>query len=65
METPTSKTPNPSGQRLHEGQSAFLAEQLGQRVAILPVILFLVVGLILLFFVDEARARQDRDGSVT
>lgn len=43
---------------------AGLAEQLGQRVAILPVILFLVVGLILLLFVNEARARQDRDGPV-
>jgi UMF1 family MFS transporter len=42
-----------------------LAEQLGQRVAILPVILFLVVGLILLLLVNEARARQDRDGSAT
>ncbi len=34
------------------------AEQLGQRVAILPVIVFLVVGLILLLFVNEKRARE-------
>lgn len=33
-----------------------LAEQLGQRVAILPVIIFLVVGLALLLFVKEQRA---------
>jgi UMF1 family MFS transporter len=34
-----------------------LAEQLGQRVAILPVFLFLVVGLVLLLFVNEKRSR--------
>ncbi len=34
------------------------AEQLGQRVAILPVIAFLVVGLVLLLFVNEKRARE-------
>ncbi len=34
------------------------AEQLGQRVAILPVIAFLVMGLVLLLFVDEKRARE-------
>jgi UMF1 family MFS transporter len=34
------------------------AEQLGQRVAILPVILFLVVGLIILMGVNEKDARQ-------
>jgi UMF1 family MFS transporter len=33
------------------------AEQLGQRVAILPVILFLVVGLVLLLNVNERQAR--------
>ena len=33
-----------------------LAEQLGQRVAVLPVIAFLVVGLVLLLFVNEQRA---------
>jgi len=37
-------------------QGAALAEQLGQRVAILPVIVFLVVGLMLLFSVNEQRA---------
>jgi UMF1 family MFS transporter len=35
-----------------------LAEQLGQRIAILPVMLFLVVGLALLLTVNEARARR-------
>ena len=36
------------------------AEQLGQRVAILSVIAFLVVGLVLLCFVNEKRARFQR-----
>jgi MFS-type transporter involved in bile tolerance (Atg22 family) len=44
---------------------ADLADQLGQRAAILPVIVFLVVGLILLLIVDKARARQNRNGSIT
>ncbi len=34
------------------------AEQLGQRVAILPVIIFLVVGLVLLLFVNEKLAGE-------
>jgi UMF1 family MFS transporter len=42
----------------HE-QGASLAEQLGQRVAILPVIVFLVVGLLLLFSVKEQRAASN------
>jgi len=45
--------------RAHE-RGASLAEQLGQRVAILPVIVFLVVGLVLLLSVDEARSRSAR-----
>jgi UMF1 family MFS transporter len=44
--------------RAHE-RGAALAEQLGQRVAILPVIAFLVVGLVLLFSVNERRARSE------
>jgi hypothetical protein len=43
--------------RAHE-RGAALAEQLGQRVAILPVIVFLIVGLVLLLFVNERRARS-------
>ena len=43
--------------RLLEGGAPF-AEQLGQRVAILPVILFLVIGLVLLLGVNERQARQ-------
>jgi UMF1 family MFS transporter len=42
-----------------EGGAPF-AEQLGQRVAVLPVIAFLVVGLVLLLSVNEARARSAR-----
>jgi UMF1 family MFS transporter len=44
--------------RAHERGSA-LAEQLGQRVAILPVIAFLVVGLVVLLSVNERRAHSD------
>ncbi|MFQ5399305.1 MAG: MFS transporter [Anaerolineae bacterium] len=40
------------------GQSAVLAEQSGQRLAILSIGVFFVVGLILLSFVNEQRARQ-------
>lgn len=42
----------------HE-RGAALAEQLGQRVAILPVIVFLVVGLLLLFSVKEKHPRSN------
>ena len=40
-----------------EGGSPF-AEQLGQRVAILPVIIFLIVGLVILLGVNEKDARK-------
>jgi len=50
--------------RLLEGGAPF-AEQLGQRVAILPVILFLVVGLVLLLGVNEKRARAGAAGTVS
>lgn len=39
------------------GQGAVLAEQLGQRVALLSVVAFLLVGLVLLLFVNEKEAR--------
>jgi len=42
---------------LLEGAAPY-AEQLGQRVAILPVILFLIIGLIILLQVDEEAARK-------
>jgi len=48
---------------LLEGAAPY-AEQLGQRVAILPVILFLVVGLIILLQVDEKAARKQVTVSV-
>lgn len=44
--------------KAHE-QGAALAEQLGQRVAILPVIAFLVVGLVLLLSVNERKTSSD------
>ena len=50
--------------RLLEGGAPF-AEQLGQRVAILPVILFLVVGLFVLLQVDEQSARRQAEKPVS
>jgi UMF1 family MFS transporter len=40
-----------------QGQDVALAEQSGQRLAILAMGVFILVGLILLLFVDEAKAR--------
>jgi UMF1 family MFS transporter len=40
------------------GQSVQMAEQSGQRIAILSIGVFLLVGLILLTFVDEKKARR-------
>jgi len=44
--------------KAHE-RGAALPEQLGQRVAILPVIAFLVVGLVVLLFVNEQRTKTE------
>ncbi len=41
-----------------QGQGSGAAEQSGQRVAILSIAAFLVVGLVLLAFVDEKKARS-------
>jgi UMF1 family MFS transporter len=41
-----------------QGQAAALAEQAGHRIAILSIVAFLVVGLVLLWFVNETRARE-------
>lgn len=49
-----------------QGQATVLAEQSGQRLAILSIALFLVLGLIILAFVNEDKAReatQTRDGT--
>jgi UMF1 family MFS transporter len=43
--------------RFLEGGAPF-AEQLGQRVALIPVIIFLIAGTILLMMVNERKARQ-------
>jgi UMF1 family MFS transporter len=40
-----------------QGQASVVAEQSGQRLAILSILVFLVVGLIALAFVDERKAR--------
>jgi UMF1 family MFS transporter len=42
-----------------QGQEPGLAEQSGQRVAILSIGAFILVGLILLAFVNEKKARED------
>jgi MFS transporter, UMF1 family len=39
------------------GQGVILAEQLGLRLAILSIAAFILVGMVLLIFVDEAKAR--------
>jgi UMF1 family MFS transporter len=44
-----------------QGQAVALAEQSGQRIAILSIIAFLLVGLMLLLFVDEAKGRAARE----
>ena len=41
-----------------QGQAAMVAEQLGQRVAIWTIAAFLVVGLVVLLFVNEKKARE-------
>jgi UMF1 family MFS transporter len=41
----------------HGGQTMELAEKSGQRLAILTIAAFLLIGLVLLRFVDEAKAR--------
>jgi UMF1 family MFS transporter len=40
-----------------QGQGVLLAEQSGQRLAMLSIIVFLVLGLILLLFVNEPQGR--------
>jgi UMF1 family MFS transporter len=47
----------------HLEQGASFAEQIGQRIAMLPVILFLLVGLAVLLRVDESRVRAEYDNS--
>jgi len=42
-----------------QGQTADMAEQSGQRVAILSIAVFILVGLILLAFVNEKRGREE------
>jgi len=46
-----------------QGQMVALAEQSGQRIAILSIAVFLVLGLVLLQFVNEAKARAAAVGS--
>jgi len=44
---------------------AVLAEQLGHRAALISIVVFLVVGTVLLLFVNEKRARQAATAVVT
>jgi len=45
-----------------QGQAVALAEQSGQRLAILSIGVFLLVGLALLWFVNESKARESASG---
>jgi UMF1 family MFS transporter len=40
-----------------QGQESALAEQSGQRLAILAIAAFILVGVVILLFVDEGKAR--------
>jgi UMF1 family MFS transporter len=46
-----------------QGQTVALAEQLGQRLAILSIAAFLLVGLAMLWFVNEGKAREAAEAS--
>ncbi len=46
---------------MNAGRDAVTAEQLGQRIAILSIAAFLLVGLFLLQFVNEKRIKEERD----
>lgn len=46
------------------GRSAVIAEQLGQRIAILSIAAFLLVGVILLQFVNEKRIKEERERNI-
>jgi UMF1 family MFS transporter len=41
-----------------QGQGALLAEQSGQRMAILSIAAFIIAGMVILAFVDENKARE-------
>lgn len=43
---------------LNRGETADLAEQLGQRTAILSIAVFIIIGMVLLFTVNEKKARE-------
>ena len=46
---------------MNAGRDAVTAEQLGQRIAILSIAAFLLVGVFLLQFVNEKRIKEERD----
>ena len=46
------------------GKDIIVAEQLGQRIAILSIAAFLLVGIILLQFVNEKRIKEERERNV-
>ncbi len=46
---------------MNAGRDAVTAEQLGQRIAILSIAAFLLVGVFLLQFVNENRIKEERD----
>lgn len=48
---------------LEQGMSTTLAEQTGHRVALVTILIFLLVGLGLLLFVNEEVAKEERDNN--
>jgi len=46
-----------------QGQEAVIAEQSGQRLAILSIAAFLLAGLVILAFVDEGKAQESAQGA--
>ena len=46
---------------MNAGKNDILAEQLGQRIAILSIAAFLLVGIVLLQFVNEKRIQEERE----
>ena len=45
---------------LERGETAVIAEQLGQRTAILSIAVFIIIGIIVLLTVNEQRAREQK-----
>jgi UMF1 family MFS transporter len=49
---------------MNAGKGVEIAEQLGQRIAILSIAAFLLVGVILLQFVNEKHIKEERERNI-